>query len=80
VLVMSCPTAEAESDAPYYLGICPAVIRLNAFGAGASGNLPLAYYKTGATPPLCSADSWHLYNGVSFESAGWIQVRLVKAE
>jgi len=76
VVVLDCPTAQFESET-HYLGVMNAIIDLNVYRSG-SGELPLLQYKTGSTRVACDADTWHLYDGISFTSLGWIKIRVIK--
>jgi len=72
--------ATASCDAisisdPWYLGTMTAVIRVDKYQTG-YGPSPVIHYKTAATGAGLSAASWTLYNGVSFVSLGWIQLRV----
>jgi len=57
------------------LGAIEAVIRIDKYQTG-SGPVPIIHYKTSATKAGLTAASWVLYDGVSFTSLGWIQLRL----
>jgi hypothetical protein len=43
-----------------------------------SGPASTFEYKTGATRVACDADTWHVYDGLSFTSLGWIKIKGVK--
>jgi hypothetical protein len=73
---LGCPESEFISET-HYLGVMPAIIDYNAYRPG-SGEAPIIMYKTGSTKVLCDADVWHLYNGASFPSLGWIKIRIIK--
>lgn len=72
---LTLPIGSAEESETWNLGIGTAEIKINLYKAG-SGGTPTVYYKTGADATACESDSWHLYNGSSFVSLGWIKVRL----
>ena len=67
----------AESD-PHYLGAITAIIEIDHYFTG-QGGAPQIYYKTAADVAELSGVEWQLYDGVSFNSAGWAKLRLVKA-
>lgn len=60
---------------PWLLGSMAAIIRIDKYQSG-SGPAPTIHYKTSATEAGLGAASWTLYDGVSFVSLGWIQLRL----
>lgn len=66
--------AITESE-PWYLGSMIAVVRIDKYQTG-SGPAPVIQYKTASTAAGLAAESWTLYDGVSFLSLGWIQLRL----
>jgi hypothetical protein len=35
-------------------------------------------YKTGSSEIECLSDIWHVYNGISFRSLGWVQLKINK--
>jgi len=53
-----------------------AVIRVDKYQTG-SGPAPVIHYKTATTKAGLGAEVWTLYNGVSFVSLGWIQLRII---
>jgi hypothetical protein len=67
---------EAISE-PRYIGSGTFTIPMNQYRVG-SGPDATVYYRTGATKAACEGAGWSLYNGTSFTSSGWSQVRLVK--
>jgi len=73
---LGCPSSEFISET-HYLGVMNAIIDLNTYREG-SGEPPILMYKTGVTRVACDADIWHIYNGVSFPSLGWIKIRVIK--
>jgi hypothetical protein len=58
------------------LGAGEAEILIDNYGTG-SGPAPTIQYKTAATGAGLTAASWTTYNGVSFTSLGWVQIRLI---
>ena len=60
---------------PWYLGSMTAIVRVDKYQTG-SGPAPVIHYKTAATSAGLGALSWTLYDGVSFTSLGWIQLRI----
>ena len=60
---------------PWLLGTMTAIIRVDKYQTG-SGPIPIIHYKTATTEAGLVAASWTLYNGVSFTSLGWIQLRI----
>ena len=60
---------------PWYLGNMIAVVKVDKYQTG-SGPAPIIQYKTASTEAGLIAESWTLYDGVSFLSLGWIQLRL----
>ena len=61
---------------PHYLGVMTAIIRINKYQTG-YGPAPVIQYRTAATNAALSLASWNTYNGVSFVSLGWVQIRLI---
>ena len=72
---MHCPDSTSISEV-WYLGAFEAVIDIDKYLPG-SGSGYTIYYKTGATAVACLAALWTLYNGVSFTSLGWIQLKII---
>ncbi|GAF99114.1 unnamed protein product, partial [marine sediment metagenome] len=60
---------------PWCLGSITAVIKIDKYQTG-SGPAPIIHYKTAVNEVGLGAASWTLYNGVSFASLGYIQLRL----
>ena len=52
-----------------------AIVKVDKYQTG-SGPAPIIQYKTASTEFGLIAESWTLYDGVSFLSLGWIQLRL----
>jgi hypothetical protein len=52
-----------------------AIIRVDKYQTG-SGPAPVIHYKTAVTSAGLGAAIWTLYDGVSFVSLGWIQLRI----
>jgi hypothetical protein len=61
---------------PWLLGSMTAVVSVDKYQTG-SGPAPIIYYKTATTQPGLAAEVWTLYDGVSFISLGWIQLRII---
>jgi len=61
---------------PHYLGTMTAVIKVDKYMTG-YGPAPVIEYRTAATKVALLAASWNVYNGVSFPSLGWIQIRFI---
>jgi len=58
----------------WYMGSGEASITTNVYR---SGDTPTTIeYRTGATQGVCEAAGWSVYNGTSFTSLGWVQIRL----
>ena len=55
-----------------------AVIEYDTYASG-SGPVSTFQYKTGVTRVACEADTWHVYDGESFTSLGWIKIKGVKS-
>jgi hypothetical protein len=53
-----------------------AVIKVDKYMTG-YGPAPVIEYRTAATKVALLAASWNVYNGVSFLSLGWIQIRFI---
>jgi len=53
-----------------------AIIQVDKYNTG-SGPAPVVQYKTATTSGGLGAAIWTVYNGVSFVSLGWIQIRLI---
>jgi len=68
--------AEAEESETWKFGVGIAKIIMDKYPGGAGGPIPTIKYKTGNSKANCEADSWHTYNGHSFNSLGWIKVRI----
>jgi len=60
----------------HYLGAFTAVIRIDKYQTG-SGPAPVIQYRTATTNGGLSIATWFTYDGVSFVSLGWIQIRLI---
>jgi hypothetical protein len=60
---------------PWLLGTMTAVIRVDKYQTG-SGPIPIIHYKTAATEAGLGIAVWTLYDGISFVSLGWIQLRI----
>ncbi len=60
----------------WYLGDGTAEILIDNYQTG-SGPAPTIQYRTSATGAGLTALSWTTYNGVSFISLGWVQIRLI---
>ena len=60
----------------WYLGAGEAEILIDKYQAG-SGPVPIIEYRTAATGASLIAASWNVYNGVSFTSLGWVQIRMI---
>jgi len=56
------------------MGVGIVAIRINLYR---SADTPtLIEYRTGATSGECETNAWQIYNGTSFISQGWVQIRL----
>lgn len=75
-ITLHCPDATSISQV-WYLGVFEAVIDIDKYNTGTGSGYTI-YYRTGATSVACLAASWTLYNGTSFTSLGWIQIRITK--
>jgi len=60
----------------WYLGAGEAEILIDKYQTG-SGPAPVIQYRTAATGAGLTAAIWTVYNGVSFTSLGWVQIRLI---
>jgi hypothetical protein len=66
-------SAQSTSDS-WNMGAGVATITTNVYR---SGDAPTTVeYRTGATQGACEAAGWSVYNGTSFNSLGWVQIRL----
>ena len=61
---------------PHYLGTMTAVIKVDKYMTG-YGPAPVIQYRTAATKATLLVTAWSTYNGVSFTSLGWIQIRFI---
>jgi hypothetical protein len=61
---------------PWLLGTMTAIIRVDKYQTG-SGPASLIQYRTATTEAGVLSATWFTYNGVSFTSLGWIQIRLI---
>jgi hypothetical protein len=60
----------------WYLGTMTAIIKIDKYQTG-SGPAPTIQYRTAASGAGITSATWFTYNGVSFTSLGWIQIRLI---
>ena len=67
---------EAEESETWKFGIGIAKIIMDKYPGATGGPVPVVEYKTGNSEANCEADSWHIYNGHSFISQGWIKMRV----
>ena len=83
-LVLNCPPAEFMESPAWYLGTAPdetaftgfAVIRYDKYQFG-DGTCDLnIQYRTATTRAALSGETYQPYDGTSFTSLGWVQVRL----
>ena len=70
-----CTGTEQTISDPWCLGAITAVIKIDKYLSG-SGPTPIIHYKTAALRTGLPGATWTLYDGVSFVSLGWIQLRL----
>ena len=70
-----CTGTEQTISERWCLGVMTAVIKIDKYLTG-SGPTPIIHYKTSATGAGLPGATWTLYDGVSFVSLGWIQLRL----
>ena len=70
-----CTGTEQTISDRWCLGAMTAVIKIDKYLTG-SGPTPIIHYKTSATGAGLPGATWTLYDGVSFDSLGWIQLRL----
>ena len=70
-----CPGSDQTISDRWCLGAITAVIKIDKYLTG-SGPTPIIHYKTSATGAGLPGATWTLYDGVSFVSLGWIQLRL----
>jgi hypothetical protein len=64
------------STSPYWrLGAMEAIIKVDKYQTGI-GPAPVIQYRTSVTLAGLIVASWSTYNGVSFTSLGWIQIRI----
>jgi len=61
---------------PHNLGAMTAIIRIDKYQTG-SGPAPIIQYRTAANRIALFLAAWNVYNGVSFTSLGWIQIRFI---
>ena len=63
---------------PWYLGVMDnAIINEDKYNTGSGGGGDHWYYRTHATKTGLIPLAWNLYNGESFTSLGWVQIRLI---
>jgi len=67
---------EAEESETWKFGIGIAKIIMDKYPGGIGGDAPIIEYKTGNSEANCEADNWHIFNGHSFNSLGWIKVKV----
>jgi len=60
-----------------YVGPFTGMIYIDKYDTG-EGPAPKIEYKTGETENICDAFAWHEYDGSSFESLGWVKLKLIK--
>jgi hypothetical protein len=66
-------SVQSVSDS-WNMGSGEATITTNVYRPGdAPTNIE---YRTGADQATCEAAGWSVYNGTSFTSLGWVQIRL----
>jgi hypothetical protein len=61
----------------WYLGIGSGCINTNVYYSGEG--VVIIEFKTGATEVACEASDWQLYNGVSFDSLGYIKIKISRS-
>lgn len=75
----SCGCGEICVFERWYLGAGLAEILIDNYGTG-SGPAPIIQYRTATTGSGLNGLNWLLYNGTSFLSLGWVQIRLIHAD
>jgi hypothetical protein len=71
---LSLTSGQQSVSDPWALGAGEARINVNDYKVG---DTPTTIeYKTGDSQATCEADAWNVYDGTSFTSLGWVQIRL----
>ena len=73
--VMNMEIGQTMTSITWNLGIMTAQVARDTYKTGTGEPVTISY-KTGDTEKKCNEEDWHVYDGISFISLGWVKIKV----